>query len=219
MTGRESRKKAVSRENGWLGRFRHYFHNELILKRNIFTIAGRVENGGVIFRQRRVAARLCATLVATGPDNALVFLRDCLAFRVCALARDLDADARHVRENVQFFDPHPGFLDADILQAEAGNLLGKAFDKVDMPGGGDLPDAGDNRFITDDVFDPVGGRAGGFKNGQIDVDPDTLGASAFVVVHSDLAGKDEVANEDVAQRFANRFFRRDGGAGANKAGS
>lgn len=88
-----------------------------------------------------------------------------------------------------------------------------------MPGGGDVPDAGDNRFITDDVFDPVGGRGGGFVNGQIDVDPDTLGAATFVMVHPDLAGKDEVANEDVAQRFAKRFFRRDGGAGANEAGS
>lgn len=107
--------KAVSRKNGGSGCFRRYFFNELILKGNYFLIACCIENGGKIFRQRRVAACLCATLVATRPDNALVFLWDCLAFRVCALARDLDADASHVRENVQFLDPHPGFLDADIL--------------------------------------------------------------------------------------------------------
>lgn len=162
----------------------------------------------------RAGGCLCATLIATRSDNTLVFLWDCLAFLVCTLARNLDTDAGDVFENVEFLDPHPGFLGARILQAETGNLLGEGFDKVEMSGGGDFSDTGDNCLITDDVFDPVFDRGGVFINGKVHIHPDTLGAPALVMVHPDLAGKDEVANEDAAKRF----FRFGGGAGANEVG-
>src|SRR3989338_2623093 len=166
-----------------------------------FAVSLKGRSGGIYPARFPLRALLCTNLPCAAfeipkPLIPLPLSAEVAASGMMADALDLDAHAGCLGNGGQFLHPDARYTHPLVLQAGTGDPLGQALDEVQMSLGDDGSDAFHHGCIADDVVEAVAMH--GFRDGEVDIDADRLGAALFVLVDADMRVEQEVAHEDVA---------------------
>ena len=89
-----------------------------------------------------------------------------------------------------------GLLSVEIIQEDAGDFIGEAFDKFEGFGGAELGDPLRDVVVIDRVRDVVGLGGAGEIAGDFDGDEEALRLGTFFIGHPDFAENAEVFDGD-----------------------
>jgi hypothetical protein len=111
-------------------------------------------------------------------------------------AFDLDADAGCGRFHFELLYHHLGSGDTAVGEADIADLLGQRLHQVDMAGGHEIADLGDDLVVGDNLLEIVIQRRDRPADPQIQVEPHPLRLEPLFRIGADAAIQHQVPHQD-----------------------